>query len=125
MSSTTFDRDEMARWYAAQHVKVDSEIVDIHYLPTGAPDREIRLVEVDRGEHPRTDARIEPIDFGFDRDKPTQHVLSVLDVTPPQWKRILAGRLALPHGWSLDGMRVLAEERRLVRRPKTAVGRGS
>lgn len=118
MTSTTFDRDAMARWYAAQHVKVDSEIVDIYHLPTGASDREIRLVEVTRGYPERTHAVLEPIELGIDRGTPSQHLLSVVDLTPGEWNRIRSGDLALPNHWSLDGFERLAAEGKPVRRRK-------
>jgi hypothetical protein len=103
MPTTQFDRDSMARWYAKQHLKTDPGVVAVHYLPGGAGEREIRLVEVNQLMGDRTDDALEPIDFGADRGTETAHKLLVLDVTPAQWQRISAGELGLPSGWSLEG----------------------
>jgi hypothetical protein len=65
---TTFDRDALARGYARRHLETDSGVEEIHYLPTGAPPREIRFLEVNRlisGTTP-----LEPIDFGVDIGRP-------------------------------------------------------
>jgi hypothetical protein len=101
VSVTQFDRDEMARWYAVRHLKTDPGILEIHYLPANAPEREIRLVEVNKLIAPRVENPIDPIDFGVDMDAPTRHTLFVADVTPDQWDGIKQGQLALPNGWSL------------------------
>lgn len=103
MSTTTFDRDSMARWYAREHLKTDPGIVSVHYLPANAFDREIRLVEVNRLFGDRSDDSLEPIDFGVDSGMDTEHKLYVLDVTPGQWERIETLQLNLPPGWSLEG----------------------
>jgi len=92
----------MANWYAKQHLKTDPGIRSVHYLPTNAPDREIRFVEVNELIGDRSDDTLEPLDFGVDREMDTQHMLLVLDVTPSQWDRIRAGELPLPEGWSLE-----------------------
>ena len=102
MSVLQFDRDTMARWYADRHIKTDPGILEVHYLPANAPDREIRLVEVNSLIAGRLEDPIEPIDFGVDMDTETKHTLLVADVTPEQWKRIKHGSLALPQGWSLQ-----------------------
>jgi hypothetical protein len=102
MSVVQFDRDAMARWYADRHLRTDPGIVEIHYLPANAPDREIRLVEVNALIATRTENPIEPLDFGVDMGAPSKHTLLVTDVTPEQWERIEEGQLALPDGWSLE-----------------------
>ena len=102
MPATTFDRDSMAKWYAKQHLKTDPGVRSIYYLPTNAPEREIRLVEVNDLIGDRDDDALEPIDFGVDAGMDSAHKLFVLDVTPGQWQRISAAALALPSGWSLQ-----------------------
>ncbi len=102
MSVVQFDRDAMARWYADRHLRTDPGILEIHYLPANAPDREIRLVELNSLIASRVENPIQPIDFGVDMNTPTRHTLFVADVTPEQWMMIEQGRLALPDGWSLD-----------------------
>ena len=102
MSVVQFDRDLMAQWYADRHLKTDPGIVEIHYLPAHAPEREIRLLEVNSLVATRTDDPIQPIDFGVDIGEASTHTLLVADVTPEQWDRIQQGQLALPSGWSLE-----------------------
>lgn len=101
--TATFDRDRMAQWYAALHMKTDPGVRAVYYLPTGAPEREIRLLEVNDLIAEMKEADLEPFDFGVDTGSADAHALHVLDVTPVQWDRIHGGKLALPAGWSLAG----------------------
>jgi len=102
MSVVHFDRDAMARCYAKRHQETDPGLVCVYYLPTNAPDREIRFIEVNQLIADREDKTLEPLDFGVDSGTETAHKLLVLDVTPGQWDRILEGSLPLPCDWSLD-----------------------
>ena len=103
MAATLFNRNSMAQWYARQHTKTDPGVRKIYYLPANAPDHEIRFVEVNSLIGERNSTPLEPIDFGIDTGMATEHRLSVLDVTPNQWKLILQGSLKLPPGWDLQG----------------------
>ena len=91
----------MAHWYAQEHLKTDPGIGLIYFLPDNAPEREIRLVEINTLIGDRNDDSLEPIDFGIDGGTDNAHKLWVLDVTPSQWRRIEARSLRLPNGWSL------------------------
>ncbi len=102
MPATKFNRDELARWYATGHLKTDPGIRSVYYLPTNAPEREIRFVEINELIGDRDDDTLEPIDFGVDVGKEMEHKLLVLDVTPSQWDRFSASSLCLPAGWSLE-----------------------
>ena len=104
MPAIQFDRDATARWYAAQHLETDPGIRSVYYLPTNAPDREIRFVEINELVAERNDDALEPVDFGVDTGMDSEHKLLVLDVTPRQWDRIGQAALELPRGWSLDGL---------------------
>ena len=84
---------------------IDSGVVSIHYLPTNAPPREIRFLEVNRLISETTP--LEPIDFGVDIGNSNAHTLYVLDVTPAQWDAIHRGEMPLPDGWTLDGSQPL------------------
>jgi len=106
MPTTAFDRYAQASWYASEHLKADPGVRKIYYLPTNAPDREIRLLVVNDLLADRSDDVLEPIDFGVDTDSESEHKLLVLDVTPSQWKLIDQSALSLPNGWSLDDARV-------------------
>jgi hypothetical protein len=101
MSTVVFDRDEVAEWYANQHLKVDVGLVSVHYLPGNCDTREIRLVEVNELLGDRTDESLQPIDFGVDMGTDEAHRLFVLDVTPEQWERLKTGDLCLPVNWTL------------------------
>ena len=102
MPATQVDRDSMASWYAKQHLKTDPGIRSVYYLPTDAPEREIRFIEVNELIAAMNDDSLEPLDFGVDTGMESEHKLFVLDVTPDQWDRINQGSLALPPDWSLD-----------------------
>ena len=102
MIETTFNRDEMARWYATQHLEMDSGTKIIYYLPAGTPEREIRFLEVNDQIIARDAAPLEPLDFGVDIRGAEGHTLLILDVTPAQWERINKKELPLPKDWSLD-----------------------
>jgi hypothetical protein len=73
-------------------------------LTEGAPDREIRFVEINDLLAERANDALEPVDFGVDTGSPTEHKLYVLDVTPAQWDLIRQSHSALPwpQGWSLN-----------------------
>ena len=61
-----FDRDAMARWYAENHTKIDPGVASVYHLWHGAPDREIRLLEVNRLLIERETDPLEAVDFGVD-----------------------------------------------------------
>jgi hypothetical protein len=105
-----FNRDEMARWHAKQQFKIDPGARAVYYLPEGAPEREIRLLEVNDEIIERAADSLEPIDFGVDTDSPNKHVLLFLDITPAQWEQLQRGELRLPAGWRLDGAKAFARE---------------
>ena len=102
---TAFDRDVLARWYARRHLETDIGVAAIHYLPTNAPPREIRFLEVNRLISETTP--VEPIDFGVGIGGADAHTLYVLDVTPAQWEAIQNQELPLPAGWTLNDMLTL------------------
>ncbi len=100
-----FDRERFARRYAKRHLDTDTGVVQIFFLPTNAPPREIRLLEVNQLISETTP--LEPIDFGVDIGDADGHTLYVLDVTPIQWEAIKTGEATLPNGWNLDGVQEL------------------
>ena len=102
MAENHFKRDDMARWYASRHLKTDPGIRTVFYLPANAPEREIRLVELNDLIAERERDPLEPIDFGVGVGNTAGHTLLVLDVTPAQWEKINSKELPLPDGWSLE-----------------------
>ena len=106
---SNFDRDGLASWYAKRHFDTDNGVVRIFCLPTNAPLREIRFLEINKLIPATTP--LEAFDFGVDIDNGANgHSLYVLDVTPDQWEAIQNGKLTLPTGWSLDGKQELRRE---------------
>ena len=103
MPTNQFKRDSMASWYATRHLKTDPGIRKVYYLPAGAPEREIRFIEINELIAERNKYPLEPIDFGVDIGGTEGHTLMVLDVTPTQWEKINKKELQLPAGWSLEG----------------------
>jgi hypothetical protein len=103
MAEHQFNRDSMARWYATRHMRTDPGIQTIYYLPTGAPEREIRFIEINGLIAVRDKYPLEPIDFGVAIGGAEGHILMVLDVTPAQWEKVNKRELELPKDWSLDG----------------------
>ena len=101
INGSVFSRDSLADWYAQRHLMTDNGIRDIYYLPTDAPEGEIRFVEINELISNRDDDPLEAIDFGIDTDSENAHRLVVLDITPTQWDRIRRHDLNLPDGWSL------------------------
>src|SRR4051812_17171596 len=96
-----FDRNARAEGYARNHLKTVPGTTSVYYLPGGAPEREIRLLEVNDliEESARS---LEPTDSGGTPDGSDAHKLYVLDITPAQWDQIRQGELSLPTGWTLD-----------------------
>lgn len=106
MQATQFDRDQVAAWYAKQHLNADSGIFEIVYLPENADDREIRFVEINRTmSDSGSEDQLVPIDFGVDMGQESEHRLWVLDVSQKQWDEIQSGCLTLPSGWELTNSR--------------------
>jgi len=105
-TETAFDRDSLASLYAKRHLDTDSGVARIYYLPTNAPPREIRFLEVNRLISETTP--LAPIDFGVGVNDAERHTLYVLDVTPSQWDAIQRQEISLPAGWTLDGKQELA-----------------
>jgi hypothetical protein len=92
---------QFAEWLARRHMSSDMAIERVIYLPVGAEDDEIRLLEVNRLLNPPDPDVIEPLDFSPD-DLPFK--VFVADVTTDQWERINEESDAvLPPGWKLDG----------------------
>ncbi len=112
MATTIFERNKLARWYAMEHLKVDPGVLEIHYLPGNAPEREIRLLEVNELIAEMTDDSLEPLDFGVDTGSEDEHKLFVLDVTPSQWDSIKRSSLPLPSGWTLEGEQVYRRKKK-------------
>lgn len=107
MVATCFNRDSWAWEYGQRHQRNDPGIRKVFYLPCGAPEREIRLVEVNELLPTRDADPAEPFVIGADADEDTEHKVAILDVTPAQWSEIECGARSLPDGWSLDGKQLI------------------
>ena len=103
MATVDLARDQLAEVYANRHWRTDAGVEAIYYLPEKAPDREIRLVEVNREVTSLEGLPIEPMDFGIDANGESFYRLLVLDLSPAQWHRICENEISLPAGWTLKG----------------------
>jgi hypothetical protein len=104
MVATQFHPSNWASLYAQRHLQTDPGIREVFYLPDGAPEREIRLVEVNELIAVREHDAVEPIEFGVDRGSENEHLVQILDVSPDQWAKIRRNEVHLPTGWSLNGV---------------------
>lgn len=97
--------EQLATEYASYHMRRDSGVESIYYLPA-MPDspsrRDIRLIEVNSLLDDSSTESMEPFYFGINVGTQDEHWLYTLDVTPRQWQQILRQELSLPQGWSLD-----------------------
>jgi hypothetical protein len=95
-------RDSFVQWIVARHFAVDKGIVKILYLPAGAPEKEVRLLEVNELATIPENGTVEAFDFMPDIEG-VDYALFVADVTPRQFAAIMQGKPLLPRGWRLDG----------------------
>jgi hypothetical protein len=102
MSEVTQQRAAFAEWLARQHLRFDTRLTQVVYLPTGAPEDEVRLLEVNTGLYPEPGSPIVPVETTpAVKDLPFR--VRVADVTPDEWIQIQAHPEMLPNGWSLEG----------------------
>ena len=94
-------RDAVAEWLAKKHFVTDPTIREIWYLPQGAPESEIRFLEVSERVL-GNEEKVEPLDFGVE-ELGTRFRLSIADVSGDQLERIRHDPTMLPPGWVIDG----------------------
>jgi len=99
-----------ARWLAQRHMETDAAIERVVYLPTGAPNDEIRLLEVNRFLYPPDNDVIEPLEFSSGGvDLPFR--VFVADITQEQWERIQREPdLISQLGWQLKDKQIYARD---------------
>jgi hypothetical protein len=95
-------RDSFVRWIVAHHFAIDKGITKILYLPDGAPENEVRLLEVNELATIPENGTVEAFDFMPDIEG-LDYALFVADATPKQFDAILQGKSLLPKGWRLNG----------------------
>ena len=105
MIATQFNPLSWAHTYAQRHLQTDPGICGVYYLPEGASEREIRLIEVNELAAIRDVAELEPLEYGVDHEGSDAHTVKIVDVSPDQWDRIEQRKLSLPNGWSLLDMK--------------------
>lgn len=96
-----------AVWLAKQHLGLDPHLAEVIYLPAGAPDPEVRLLEVNTklAPDPGNDAIIPLVMTPAVSNLPYR-VLAA-DLTPGQWEQVQKNPALLPNGWVLaDRVRV-------------------
>jgi hypothetical protein len=106
MSQATQERAAFAEWLGRQHLNFDNRLMQIIYLPTGAPEDEVRLLEVNTGLYPDPGTPLVPVEMTpAVIDLPFR--ILVLDVTPDEWKKIQSDPNLLPTGWNLNGRQII------------------
>jgi hypothetical protein len=95
------NRDDVAAWVAKQHFITDISIREIWYLPQGAPDDEIRFLELNE-RLPGDPSKVEPIDFGLEV-RGAHFRLFVADVSGDQLEQLKQDSARLPAGWHVGG----------------------
>jgi len=110
MSEATKERAAFAEWLARQHLRFDTRLTQIVYLPANAPDDEVRLLEVNTGLFPEPGNPIVSVETTpAVTDLPFR--VWVADVTPDEWQQIQINPGMLPAGWSLEGNRITQRAR--------------
>lgn len=105
MSEATQERAAFAEWLARQHLEFDSRLAEVIYLPTGAPEDEVRLLEVNTGLYRNADQAIVAVETTpAIADLPFR--VWIADVTSEEWERIQSSPDKLPIGWSLEAKRI-------------------
>ena len=102
MGGITEERAAFATWLAGQHLRFDSRLTQVIYLPNAAPDDEVRLLEVNTGLYPEPGKPIvsvvtTPAVTGL------PFRVCIADITPEEWERVQSDPGLLPSGWSLPG----------------------
>lgn len=93
-------RDQVAAWVARKHFIVDYSVREVWYLPHGAPEDEIRLLELN-DQTVGNESRVSAIDFGLDVEG-SQFKLMIADISSDQLDQIKQNLLPLPPKWSLE-----------------------
>jgi hypothetical protein len=102
MSDLIQERAAFASWLARQHLKFDSRLTQVIYLPSGAPQNEVRMLEVNTGLYPAPRDPIIPVETTpAVNDLPFR--VMIADVTPDEWNQIQSNPGLLPSGWNLEG----------------------
>jgi hypothetical protein len=92
MPAVRFDRDATTEWFAKQRWAPYLGFRSIHDLPSDAPAREIRHLEVNALLAEMSNNTLELIDFSVDVGAKNEHRLLVLNFTPSQWLLIAKGK---------------------------------
>jgi len=105
MSDVINDPAAFAEWLARQHLRFDSRLTQVVYLPAGAGDDEVRLLEINTGLFPEPGNPITVVETTpAVTDVPFR--VWVADVTPDEWQQIQSDPSLLPAGWGLEGNRI-------------------
>jgi hypothetical protein len=95
-------KDAFVQWIVRHHFAVDRGITKILYLPAGAPEKEVRLLEVNELAMIPENETVDAFNFMPDLEG-VDYTLFVADVTPKQFEAIMHGKSLLPRGWQLKG----------------------
>lgn len=98
------DKDDVARRLIDWHFQVEPEITKIYRILSpqeDAPEEPIKLLEVNLATF--STGSVQAFAFGPADDIPYASVIA--EVTPDEMDQILARKIALPHGWSIEHAR--------------------
>jgi hypothetical protein len=96
---------QIAEWVAKRHMAADGGIQQVWFLSNGAPEDEIRLLEVSERYIGESNT-ITPFDVGLDVNG-AKYLLRVADVTNDQLAQVKANpETTLPKGWQLNNATV-------------------
>lgn len=98
------DKDDVARRLIDWHFQIEPEITKIYRIlapQEDAPGEPIKLLEVNLATF--STGRVQAFAFGPAADIPYASV--VAEVTPDEMEQILAHKMTLPDGWSLETAR--------------------
>jgi hypothetical protein len=104
-------KESFVEWIVRHHFAIDKGITKILYLPAGAPEKEVRLLEINELASIPENGTVEAFDF-MPHIEGVDYALVVADVTPKQWDAIMQGKPLLPKGWRLDGHRAFEPDDR-------------
>lgn len=93
-------KQEAARRLAGFHYKVEGGLVKVFQVttPAGDDDKTIVLLEVNKDT---IATGIVPLGFAAAPGRGIPFSSVIVEVTPDEFKKIVASKLSLPHGWKL------------------------
>lgn len=106
MNEVAREKAAFATWLAKQHLRFDKRLAEAIFLPSGSPENQVRLLEVNTGLFPEPGSNVFPIEVAPASPDLPFHIW-VADITPEEWARIQNDPSLLPEGWTLEGSQTI------------------